>query len=658
MSEQKEATEALLGLSVEDLPSPLSTSVSVPPQDEDTTEDPEIGVGEIDALTDEDFDVPYVATILSRPAGIYFYHNYIFIVHPGTPAATGGVLSHSRVLKVNDAPVKPGTTHFNRLFRGVVPPFTLTLQHRILPPGAAVNQRHAATPGGAKEALTKKDLIAVSLVYLSVFMNWFSNMMALPVLPFLTKQNGMGDSELGYLVAIYQLAGIPGGLMTLAIAQWKGTKYGMLFSVFGSAVSLLLTSFSWNFGSLLAFRIIAGLTGNAVPVAITYLGMTIPTPLKPRYFSFVGLTVMVCMVIAPAFGGALVNYGVSVPFQAGAGFAFAGTLVTAAFLPNLLIPKKSSTDPGKFNRFHYACLLYSFFKSLSYTAGVSMMSNYLLGRFGFTGQSVGLVMSGHGTVAAVNTAFLYPLVFRKLGMYLTYTIGFVLMTLGFTLAGFMPTWWAYILCVSLLCGPGYGYVMNAVSPILDRWASPSNRARLNSYGQMCDSLGFTIGAAVWGNVLTAGNSIQQPGLLWWVAGATSFVVVVASSVLYIFIFRKEEVASKQANAHALCKERELKYVNFRSEMGTDEDYMKLGRRFGSILGTRHYKWTSYMDLIEKRFKMFFPPLPIDSVENYWRAIQSVEHEALHAEAYYKYEDTIFHDAFAAFDDYKQQPHTQ
>ena len=57
----------------------------------------------------------------------------------------------------------------------------------------------------------------------------------------------MGENSTLLAYVTSQIAAILGGFITLLAAQTGGTKYGILYSIVGSGLSLWLTSFSWDF---------------------------------------------------------------------------------------------------------------------------------------------------------------------------------------------------------------------------------------------------------------------------------------------------------------------------------------------------------------------------------------------------------------------------
>ena len=141
-----------------------------------------------------------------------------------------------------------------------------------------------------------------------------------------------------YMIAAYQGAMIPGGIIIGKIATAFGTRYGLLCSVAGSSITFFLQALAWNYPTLLGARVLAGLTGNSIPVALTYIGMKVPTEEKPRYMSYVGLCVTSSFIIGPVIGGSLSKYGLTAPLWFAGFIAAAGFVVCFYLLDNAVAP--------------------------------------------------------------------------------------------------------------------------------------------------------------------------------------------------------------------------------------------------------------------------------------------------------------------------------
>ena len=118
----------------------------------------------------------------------------------------------------------------------------------------------------------------ISLVYLSVFIDMFGGLMAVPVMPFMVKQNlgcdptsnGVcsGASEvLAYASALYQFASVFATPLTARLSDKFGRRPFFILGFLGSAVGFLVIGVSGSNYGLLAGRFIGGLFSASAPLA-------------------------------------------------------------------------------------------------------------------------------------------------------------------------------------------------------------------------------------------------------------------------------------------------------------------------------------------------------------------------------------------------------
>jgi len=204
----------------------------------------------------------------------------------------------------------------------------------------------------------------------------------------------------------------------------------------------------------------------------------------------------------------------------------------------------------------------------------------------------------------------------------------------------MKRWVPFVLFMSGVSGVGYGLGQNAMSPLNDRWAAPKIKARVHSYAAMLDSLGFAIGSSGWGFVFDAGftncieidKGINPDGstfdidceeedceeicdgtneLIWYCAAGAAFFTFVCSSLLYYTIFKSAERNEAARKKHdELEKEHHLeqKALSYEGQVGTEEDYLKLGALIGKMLQNKGFRWISNMSYVERSLDRILPVL--------------------------------------------------
>lgn len=78
------------------------------------------------------------------------------------------------------------------------------------------------------------------------------------VLPSITKNLGISTAQAGFIVTAQLLASIVGGAVFGRLADAKGRKSALTWSIAVFSIGALLSAFSWGYSSLLITRIIAG----------------------------------------------------------------------------------------------------------------------------------------------------------------------------------------------------------------------------------------------------------------------------------------------------------------------------------------------------------------------------------------------------------------
>ena len=245
-----------------------------------------------------------------------------------------------------------------------------------------VNLKHGLD---SARKLSKEDQIALWLMYSSVFVDWLAAYMVFPMLPFLAEELDINNQQLSYLFASYSFSSIMGGVLIGIVTAKFGTRWGILYSMLGSGVTLVIAALSPTFEMLLAARFLGGLTGNSIPVAMIYISMKVPSLLRPRYMSYVGLCVTSSVIVGPLLGGSLSIYGLKVPFFFASAIAFVGAIFASRLVPKLIPPKRTALDPGRLTGRNYLMLFFSLCHSIPYSATISMLGPYMIEVFDLIG---------------------------------------------------------------------------------------------------------------------------------------------------------------------------------------------------------------------------------------------------------------------------------
>ncbi len=480
-------------------------------------------------------------------------------------------------------------------------PFTLTL----LPS----NSKITSGINGSLKALTKEDIIGLLVVYFAVFVGMIATMCIMPMLPQIAIQFGINQQQLSLLYTASGIGSIFGGLMLGSITNKFGTKVSILCSLLGSSICLLVQGFAVNmsYEFFLIMRFFGGLASSAGPVAIIFIGMKVPPHLRPKYMSYVSLSMTLALVVGPLIGGTLSVYGLEIPFFFSAGVAGAGSLVSFFLMDNVIpaaTAKNSSPSEATLSPENYLTWLLTFLYNIPVAAGSSTLGAFLTVRFGLDAHDLGNVTAGYGLVVSLCNLLLFPKAVAYFGLYKLWSLGAMLTAAGFALSPFNSTWWGFMIVYAPLCGMGNGFLMNSNTPLVDSWTTPATKARVMSYQSAISSIAMAVAPLIWGSWLDKCLVGEQLDLYWRIPALTMAVPLLAMSVAYSVRFGPSLVLKSEMLLKKKSREAEHA-IEWSFEVPTDEHYMKLGRAFGEHLTKAHYNWPGNIDIIVGHAKKFW-----------------------------------------------------
>ncbi len=109
------------------------------------------------------------------------------------------------------------------------------------------------------------------------FVNILDFMMVMPLGPDFGQVLGIANTDLGWIGGSYTAASAVAGIISSTFIDRLDRKTALLVAIFGLIVATTLGGFAWNFHSLLACRILAGLFGGpATSIAWSIVADTVP----------------------------------------------------------------------------------------------------------------------------------------------------------------------------------------------------------------------------------------------------------------------------------------------------------------------------------------------------------------------------------------------
>ncbi|PWH16536.1 MAG: MFS transporter [Anaerolineae bacterium] len=191
-------------------------------------------------------------------------------------------------------------------------------------------------------------------IFVIVFVDLLGFGLILPLLPYYAESYGATAGVVGLLVASYAAAQLLGAPLLGRLSDRFGRRPILLVSVFGTFIGFLLLALAEPIGRgmatlfsvaqanlfivavLFLSRILDGLTGGNISVAQAYIADVTDESNRARGLGLIGAAFGLGFIIGPAVGGALSQFGYSVPAYAAAAIALLNLLQIFFLLPESL----------------------------------------------------------------------------------------------------------------------------------------------------------------------------------------------------------------------------------------------------------------------------------------------------------------------------------
>lgn len=337
-----------------------------------------------------------------------------------------------------------------------------------------------------------------AFIFVTVVLDMLALGVMIPVLPKLLVQFQGGDMAsaarisgvFGFTWAAMQFVFSP---LLGALSDRYGRRPLILLSNFGLGLDCILMALAPSLPWLFVGRLISGITAASIPTASAYIADVTPPEERAGKFGQLGAAFGLGFIVGPAFGGLLGGWSLRAPFWASAALSLTNALYGFFILPESLPPEKRSTAFSwraasplgslKFLRAVPALLLLCAGSFLYFLAHESLPSVFVLytdHRYGWSEQTVGLVLAVVGVCWTLNSALLVGPAVKRLGERHAMIVGLGFGIAGFGIYGLAPT--------------GFWFV--AGIPIMSLWALAgppmqalmSSRVRAEEQGQLQGAL--------------------------------------------------------------------------------------------------------------------------------------------------------------------------
>lgn len=298
-----------------------------------------------------------------------------------------------------------------------------------------------------KDALTTKfhAPTGLALIYLSVFIDMFGGLMAVPVMPYLILSYGGDSRHLAYASAGYQFAAVFATPLTGKLSDKYGRRPFFILGFLGSAGGFLTIAMSGTLEGLLAGRMIGGLFSASMPLAQAYISDTVPPAESGKYRARLGSVFACALIFAPGFGGGLSQFGNTFPFYVSSAMAMMGALLAVVYLkePEKRKPKQKKNRSGSVSdavklRTHRPLLhrlfVAGFLGTFGFRVIIMMLGLWVRAKFEWGPGKFGFLITLAGCVGVFANLALYTKMEKRYGKHGTCTIGALIAGAGWACA--------------------------------------------------------------------------------------------------------------------------------------------------------------------------------------------------------------------------------
>lgn len=179
-----------------------------------------------------------------------------------------------------------------------------------------------------------KNKSALSLIFLTVFIDLLGFGILIPILPsFAKKELGVDETAIGIAIAIYSFVQFLFNPVFGKMSDKYGRKPIIVITLFLNAVGYIIFAYTHSYLMLLLSRIIAGIGGSNIGVAQAYIADVTTKENRSKGMGLIGSAFGLGFVFGPLMGGILADYGYMITGFTAAGFSLIAFVLTIFKLP-------------------------------------------------------------------------------------------------------------------------------------------------------------------------------------------------------------------------------------------------------------------------------------------------------------------------------------
>lgn len=293
----------------------------------------------------------------------------------------------------------------------------------------------------------------IIFIFITVTLDMIGIGLVIPSLPDIMRRFMSDEARVsqyfGYFISIYALMQFLASPLLGALSDRWGRRPLLLISLLVAGLDYILMAYAPTLTILFLGRILAGLTGANITVAMAYIADISNDKNRSSNFGLIGAAFGLGFIIGPAIGGLIGHYSPHYPFLVAAVMNLLNFFFGLFILPESLPPESrrrlvwQNTNPLStitkiFKTQHMMALfLVYFFFQLGGQTHPSIWTLYTETRYGWTTLQVGISLAVVGLLSAVVQGGLTRVIVPRLGERRSVTwgaLGYAITFIAFGLA--------------------------------------------------------------------------------------------------------------------------------------------------------------------------------------------------------------------------------
>ena len=272
-------------------------------------------------------------------------------------------------------------------------------------------------------------------IFITITLDMIGIGLIIPTLPdimrrFTTDAN-LVSQYFGFFISTYAAMQFLASPLLGVLSDMFGRRSILLVSLLVAAMDYVLMAYAPSLPILFIGRVVAGLTGASMTVAMAYIADISDDKNRSQNFGMIGAAFGLGFIIGPALGGLIGHAGPQYPFLVAAGMNFLNFLFGLFVLPESLSPElRRKFSISRINPFYalrkifsnrsiFLMMLIYFLFQMAGQTHPSIWTLYTETRFGWTTTQVGLSLALVGLLSAIAQGGLTRIIIPKLGEYKT-----------------------------------------------------------------------------------------------------------------------------------------------------------------------------------------------------------------------------------------------